>query len=145
MNPKKAKRNAIVTLALLVILVVLGIFLMSTIIIPLVEFIVDNGDTYTEAQLEEFALGLVGGTTLVVLLTLFFGFLYIVFYILSLIEASKNPDNRIPFILLVLGLFAPFFLPLGLAALIGLILLLVESTKVVDDPDSDDFYYPKHE
>lgn len=74
---------------------------------------------------------------LTIILT-FIGIILLVFNILAVIEAAKLKENRMPFVLIIVGFLV------STIGLVGLILLLVEANKIekqqINPPEANNFY-----
>jgi len=74
---------------------------------------------------------------LTIILT-FIGIILLIFNILAVIEAAKLKENRMPFVLIIVGFLV------STIGLVGLILLLVEANKIekqqINPPEANNFY-----
>ncbi len=123
MDPIRTKKyaiNALIFRIIPIVLLIFGIFLFL-VFVKVQEPQTQNNEAYLIAPTASFALiGIIAIGSILLIVSL-------IFYILTLVETSKH-EEKISFILLIVGFF---FEPAGL---IGLILAIVESNKLINNP-----------
>lgn len=87
-----------------------------------------GNSTLTDAQIQELTLSLMAPIVIFSILLVIVGIVHLIYYILALVEASKHEENKTPFILLIVGFL------IGIAGLIGLIMLIIEANMLIKNP-----------
>ncbi|GEM_PF-1368518 len=133
MNPVNAKKYSITSLVLSVVSIIISVVFVLIIMAKAVALMAQyDQTTLTDAQIQELSLQLAVPMIIYFLIISVVAVVILVFYILAIIESNKLKDNRTPFILLLIGLF------FGPAGLFGLIMLIVESNKILNAPPAQE-------
>ncbi|MGI6781881.1 MAG: hypothetical protein ACOX56_03550 [Acholeplasmataceae bacterium] len=124
MNPTNAKRYSIISIVLSGAAIVLSLIL----IIILTGLVIKHSNALQQYEVtgvlpEDFLIGVLTTSSIFTAFLAPIGIAYLVFYILSIVEASKITESKTVFILLLVGI------GVNVVALVGLIMLLAESLK----------------
>lgn len=135
MNPTNAKRYSIIALVLSMLTIIISVVFFLVVISKAAAIMTEHSQsTLTEAQIQDLSVQLVLPMLMYLLILSVVGIVYIVFYILAIVESYKLQDNRTPFILLLVGILVP----IPLIPIFGLIMLIVESNKILNTPPEQD-------
>jgi len=135
MNPTNAKRYSIIALVLSMLTIIISVVFFLVVISKAAAIMTEHSQSIlTEAQIQDLSVQLVLPMLMYLLILSVIGIVYIVFYILAIVESYKLQDNRTPFILLLVGILVP----IPLIPIFGLIMLIVESNKILNAPPEQD-------
>lgn len=135
MDLLKAKKYTILSLCFWAISYVISFILLVLVLNITNEFIASlNGETLTNEALMNLIVEIGTKTKLVSNLQVLINIPFLIFYIITIVNANKIKENRTIFILLIVGIFV------AIVGIVGLFLFLNEIKKMSnqsnDDPDS---------
>jgi NADH:ubiquinone oxidoreductase subunit 5 (subunit L)/multisubunit Na+/H+ antiporter MnhA subunit len=129
MNPEKAKKYSVAALIMIAVVSVVSIIFAIVVFSQVMALVQQSGNsTLTDAQIQELTLSLMAPIAIFSILLVIVGIVHLIYYILALVEASKHEENKTPFILLIVGFL------IGIAGLIGLIMLIIEANMLIKNP-----------
>ena len=129
MNPEKAKKYSVAALIMIAVVSVVSIIFAIVVFSQVMSLVQQSGNgTLTDAQIQELTLSLMAPIVIFSILLVIVGIVHLIYYILALVEASKHEENKTPFILLIVGFL------IGIAGLIGLIMLIIEANMLIKNP-----------
>lgn len=129
MNPEKAKKYSVAALIMIAVVSVVSIIFAIVVFSQVMALVQQSGNsTLTDAQIQELTLSLMAPIVIFSTLLVIVGIVHLIYYILALVEASKHEENKTPFILLIVGFL------IGIAGLIGLIMLIIEANMLIKNP-----------
>ncbi|HHT82205.1 MAG TPA: hypothetical protein GX003_02030 [Acholeplasmataceae bacterium] len=129
MNPEKAKKYSVAALIMIAVVSVVSIIFAIVVFSQVMALVQQSGNsTLTDAQIQELTLSLMAPIVIFSILLVIVGIVHLIYYILALVEASKHEENKTPFILLIVGFL------IGIAGLIGLIMLIIEANMLIKNP-----------
>ncbi len=129
MNPEKAKKYSVAALIMIAVVSVVSIIFAIVVFSQVMALVQQSGNsTLTDAQIQELTLSLMAPIVIFSILLVIVSIVHLIYYILALVEASKHEENKTPFILLIVGFL------IGIAGLIGLIMLIIEANMLIKNP-----------